>query len=376
MTTDPDQPIDTRLRTSPIPSGDPMDATSTSTPQPQGATSDAVAVPAVMRAVLQTRYGSPDVLSVGTIPVPDIADDEVLVEVSAAGLDRGTWHLVTGLPLLARLESGLRRPKRGVPGFDVSGTVVRVGKGVGKEVVEFEIGDQVCGIGRGSAAEYAPALARKLTRRPDELDPVAAATLAISGITALRALRDVGRVQPGHRVLVLGASGGVGTYAVQIARSMGAGVTGVCSGAKADMVMALGAERVVPYDDGSVDALDGATRYDVIIDIAGNRPMRELRRGLASRGTVALVGVETDGRLAGGFISRMLRGALWSMIGRRRFRMVAPTERGEDIAAVVELAWRGEVVPQIDRVVGLTDVATALQDLADGLVRGKIAVQP
>ncbi len=372
MTTDPDQPIDTRLGSTPIPAGDPMDAASTSPPEPQGATSDALAVPAMMRAVLQTRYGPPEVLSVGTIPVPDIADDEVLVEVAAAGLDRGTWHLVTGLPLLARLESGLRRPKRGVPGFDVSGTVVRVGK----EVVEFELGDRVCGIGRGSAAEYAPALARKLTRRPDELDPVAAATLAISGITALRALRDVGRVQPGNRVLVLGASGGVGTYAVQIARSMGARVTAVCSGAKADMVLALGAERVVPYDDRSVDALDGATRYDVIIDIAGNRPMRELRRGLASRGTVALVGVETDGRLAGGFVSRMLRGALWSMIGRRRFRMVAPTERGEDIAAVVELARRGEVVPQVDRVVGLTDVAAALQDLADGLVRGKVAVQP
>lgn len=372
MMTDPDQPIDTRLRIAPIPSEDPMNAASTSTPEPQGAPSDALAVPAEMRAVLQTRYGPPDVLSVGTIAVPDTADDEVLVEVAAAGLDRGTWHLLTGLPLLARFESGMRRPKRSVPGFDVSGTVVRVGA----KVSGFAVGDQVCGIARGSAAEYAPALARKLTRRPDELDPVAAATLAISGITALRALRDVGRVQPGQHVLILGASGGVGTYAVQIARSMGATVTAVCSAAKADMVLALGAERVVPYDDRDVDALDGTVRYDVIIDIAGNRPMRELRRGLTSRGTVALVGVETDGRLAGGFASRMLRGALWSMIGRRRFRMVAPTERSEDIAAVVELAGRGEVVPQIDRVVGLTDVATALQDLADGRIRGKIAVQP
>ena len=239
----------------------------------------------------------------------------------------------------------------------------------------FGVGDQVCGIGRGSPAEYAPALARKLAHRPSDLDPVAAATVAISGITALRALRDVGKVRSGHHVLIHGASGGVGTYAVQIARSMGATVTAVCSGAKADLVLALGAERVVPYDDRAFDVLDGTVRYDVIIDIAGNRTMRDLRRGLTSHGTVALVGVETDGRLAGGFVSRMLRGALWSMVGRRRFRMVPPTERGEDIATVVDLAGRGEIVPQVDRVVGLAGVADALQDLADGLVRGKVAVR-
>jgi len=348
----------------------------TVTPHPSSTSSstppDLQALPTTMQAVVQDRYGSPGVLRVDTIRVPGISDDEVLVEVAAAGLDRGTWHLLTGLPLLARLESGLRRPKRAVPGFDVSGTVVRVGA----KVSGFAVGDQVCGIGRGSAAEYAPALARKLSQRPADLDPIAAGTLAISGITALRALRDVGRLQPGQHVLVHGASGGVGTYAVQIARSMGARVTAVCSGAKADMVRALGAERVVPYDDDDVDALDGTVRYDVIIDIAGNRAMRDLRRGLTPRGTVALVGVETDGRLAGGFVGRMLRGVLWSMLGRRRFRMVPPTERGEDIEAVVELAGRGEIVPHIDRVVGLPDVALALQDLADGLVRGKVAVRP
>jgi len=326
-----------------------------------------------MRAVVQDRYGTPDVLRVETIAVPDIRDDEVLIRVEGAGLDRGTWHLVTGLPLLARLESGIRHPKRRVPGFDVSGTVVRVGANAGG----LRVGDAVCGIGRGSAAEYAPALARKLSRRPDGLDPVAAGTLAISGITALRAVRDVGRLQPGQHVLVYGASGGVGTYAVQIARSMGARVTAVCSSSKADMVLALGAEAVLPYDgDDAVDALDGSVHYDVIIDIAGNRPFRDVRRALAPRGTLAFVGVETSGRLTGGFLSRMLRTVAWSAIGRRRFKSVMPTERGEDIDTVVGLAGSGEIVAQIDRIIGLPDVPAALHDLSSGRIRGKVAVRP
>lgn len=326
-----------------------------------------------MLAVVQDRYGPPDVLRVDTIAVPDIRDDEVLIRVDGAGLDRGTWHLVTGLPLLARLESGLRHPKRRVPGFDVSGTVVRVGA----NARGLRVGDEVCGIGRGSAAEFAPALARKLSYRPADLDPVAAGTLAISGISALRALRDVGRLQPGQHVLVYGASGGVGTYAVQIARSMGAHVTAVCSNAKADLVVALGAERVLPYDgDNAVDALDGTVQYDVIVDIAGNRPLRHARRALAPRGTLALVGVETGGRLTGGFLSRMLRAVAWSAISRRRFRNVMPTERGEDIETVVRLAGSGKIIPQIDRVIGLPGVPDALHDLSAGRIRGKVAVRP
>jgi NADPH:quinone reductase-like Zn-dependent oxidoreductase len=325
----------------------------------------------MMRAVVHDRYGEPDVLRVDTIPTPSIEPDEVLVRVDAAGLDRGTLHLVTGLPLLARLESGLRQPKRRVPGFDVSGTVVSVGA----EVSAFNVGDVVCGIGRRSAAEYAPALARKLVHRPSDLDPVAAGVLAISGITALKAVRDVARVEAGHRVLVYGASGGVGTYAVQVARSLGAHVTAVCSSAKADAVLALGADRVIPYD-GPLDALDGSTRYDAIIDIAGNRRMRDARRALTPRGTLAFVGVETDGRLAGGFVGRSVRLAGASLVGRQRFRLVTPTERGEDVAVMVDLAARGEVVPLVDRIVGLDGVASALAELAAGRITGKIAVRP
>jgi NADPH:quinone reductase-like Zn-dependent oxidoreductase len=350
-----------------------MTASSTA---PRGASTggtEGTFVPSTMQAVVQDRYGPPEVLRVETIAVPDIRDDEVLIRVDSAGLDRGTWHLVTGLPLLARLESGLRHPQRRVPGFDVSGTLVRVGANAGG----LRVGDEVCGIGRGSAAEYAPALARKLVHRPEGLDPIAAGTLAISGITALRALRDVGRLQPGQHVLVYGASGGVGTYAVQIARSMGARVTAVCSSAKADMVLALGAERVLPYDgDNAVDALDGAVQYDIIIDIAGNRPFRQARRALAPRGTVALVGAETGDRFTGGFASRMLRAIAWSAISRRRFRSVMPTERGEDIETVVRLAGSGEIVAQIDRVIGLPEVPAALSDLAAGHIRGKVAVRP
>lgn len=328
--------------------------------------------PTTMQAVVQHVYGTPDVLHVDTIAVPAIADDEVLIKVAGAALDRGTWHLVAGLPLMARLECGLRTPKRRVPGLDVSGTVVQVGA----KVTGFAIGDEVCGIGSGSAAEYAPALARKIVHRPANLDSVSAATLAVSGITALRALRDVGRLQAGHRVLVYGASGGVGTFAVQIAASLGAHVTGVCSSAKADIVRALGADVVLPYDGpDAVDALDGSVRYDIIVDIAGNRPLRHARRALARRGTLVFVGVETDGRLTGGFVSRLLRVAGWSIISRRRFRPVMPTERGEDIATVVQLAAQGAITPQIDRTIGLTEVSTALHDLAAGRIRGKVAVR-
>jgi NADPH:quinone reductase-like Zn-dependent oxidoreductase len=258
-----------------------------------------------------------------------------------------------------------------VPGFDLSGTVVAVGSAVDG----FAVGDEVCGIGRGSAAEYAPAAASKVVPRPLGLDATTAGVLTVSGITALRAVRDVARVQSGQHVLVYGASGGVGTYAVQVARSLGATVTAVCSAAKADVVGGLGADRVIPHD-GPVDALDGSTRYDAIIDIAGNRRLRDARRALAPGGTLAFVGVETGGRLTGGFLGRMARVVAYSVIGRRRFRIVPPTERGDDIAMMVDLAARGAVVAHVDRVVGLDGVAGALDDLVAGRVSGKIAVAP
>ncbi len=322
-----------------------------------------------MRAVVQERYGDPGVLAVARVPVPIIGPEEVLINVEGAGVDRGTWHLMTGLPWLARLESGLRTPKRRIPGFDVAGTVVATGAAV----TSFRPGDTVCGIARGAFAEYAPALAAKLAHRPADMDATIAGTLAISGLTALQAIRDRARVEAGQQVLVLGASGGVGTFAVQIARARGAHVTGVCSAAKCDLVRGLGAETVINYEIN--DPLDGTQRYDVIIDIGGRRPLSDLRRALGPSGVAVLVGGEGGGRLTGGFLERIVAGAVQSRLGRRRFLSILSSENGPDIAALVRLVQDGSVRPAIDRVVALEGVADALRDLEAGRVRGKIAVR-
>lgn len=339
-------------------------------PDPLSVDPAGVAVPATMRAVVQERYGDPTVLSVRSDePVPAVAADEVLVRVDAAGIDRGTWHLLHGLPLMARLESGLRRPKRRVPGFDVAGTVVRTGG----EVTGFTVGDRVGGLARGSFAEYAPAKVRKLALVPPAVDAVTAGTLAVSGETALQAVRDHARVGAGARVLVLGASGGVGTFAVQIAKHLGADVTAVCSAAKAERVRALGADTVVDY--ATTDALDGAIRYDAIIDIGGRRPLRDLRRALVRDGRGVLVGGEGGGRVTGGFPGRLTRGALLSIAGPRTVGFVAK-EDGAYVADLLELVGSGAVTAPIERVVGLDGVAAGVRDLEAGRVFGKIAVRP
>jgi len=326
-------------------------------------------VPLTMRAVVQDRYGGPEILRVTTEPVPAIGPDEVLLRVEAAGVDRGTWHLLRGLPFIARVESGLRRPKRRVPGLDVAGVVVRVGSAV----EGFAVGDAVCGIARGSFAEFAAARAAKLAHRPTDIDPTLAGALAVSGETALQAVRDRAHVGAGDRVLVLGASGGVGTYAVQIAVARGAHVTGVCRAAKADFVRALGAEKVL--DHATTDALDGHERYDAIIDIGGRRPLRHLRRALAPGGRAVLVGGEGGGRVTGGFPGRLLRGALLSLLGRPMLGFVAK-EDGTYVAALLDLVRAGSMKPQVDDVVDLDGVAGAIRDLEAGRVRGKVAVRP
>ena len=246
-----------------------------------------------VRAILQDAYGTSDVWRVGNITVPDVADKEVLVKVEAAGLDRGTWHLMTGLPYLGRLVFGLRRPKNPVPGRDLAGTVVAVGAAV----TRFGAGDAVFGIGSGSFAEYAVALEDKLARAPANLTSSQAAAVPISGTTALRALRDTGRLEQGRRVLIIGASGGVGTYAVQLAKALGAHVTGVCSTAKIDLVRSLGADRVIDYTRD--DFADGAERYDLVIDIGGSSSLSRLRRAVNPEGTLVIVGGEGGGTLTG-----------------------------------------------------------------------------
>ena len=239
-----------------------------------------------MRAVTQDRYGNFEVLHLTQVPRPTASDDQVLIQVHAAGLDRGTEHLMTGKPYAARLAAGLRRPRSPVPGRDVAGTVVDVGA----QVALFAAGDEVYGVAPGSFAEYAVTREDKLAPKPANLSFAEAAVVPISAGTALQALTDAGKVRPGQTVLVTGASGGVGSYAVQLARALGAEVTGLCSTAKLDYVTALGAHHVL--DRTRTDWADGTRRYDLILDIAGNPPIPRLRRALAPRGTVVFVGGE------------------------------------------------------------------------------------
>ena len=228
-----------------------------------------------MRAIVQKEYGTADVLAMAEIERPVIQANEVLVQVHAAGLDRGTWHLMAGMPYAARLVAGLRAPKNPVPGLDVAGVVVPVGS----EVTRFQPGDEVFGVSKGSFAEFAAAREDKLAHKPSRLSFEQAAAVPVSGMTALRGLCDVGRLQAGQKVLIVGASGGVGSYAVQIAKALGAEVTGVCSTSKLDLVRSIGADHVVDYSQD--DFADGDTRYDLILDIGGNSSLARLRHALA-----------------------------------------------------------------------------------------------
>ena len=259
-----------------------------------------------MKAIVQDTYGSTDVLRLRDIDQPEIAADEVLVRVHAAGVDRGVWHLMTGMPYPIRLAGyGLRAPKTPVPGSDLAGVVEAAGSGV----TRFRPGDEVFGIGKGTFAEYARAREDQLAPKPANLTFEQAAAVAISGVTALQAVRDHGRVRPGQEVLVIGASGGVGTFAVQLAKICGAEVTAVCSTTKMDLVRSLGADHVVDYTRDNFAA--GEQRYDVILDIGGNATLSRLRRALTPRGTLVIVGGETGGRWLGGY-DRQLRALLLS----------------------------------------------------------------
>nr|MDQ5819414.1 NAD(P)-dependent alcohol dehydrogenase [Actinomycetota bacterium] len=241
-----------------------------------------------MKAIVQDKYGSPDVLELRDIDKPEIADEEVLVRVHAAGVGRDVWHVMTGLPYPIRLAGyGLRAPKNPVIGSDVAGVV----EAVGKNVTRFQPGDEVFGIGKGSYAEYAGAPEDKLAPKPANLTFEQAAVVTISGLTALQGLRDNGRVEPGQEVLIIGASGGVGTFAVQIAKAFGAQVTGVCSTTKVDMVRSIGADHVIDYT--REDFAEGEQRYDLILDIGGNSSLSRLRRALTPQGTLVITGGET-----------------------------------------------------------------------------------
>lgn len=320
-----------------------------------------------MRAVVQERYGHADVLELREVPTPRPGADEVLIEVHAAGVDRGVEHLMTGEPYLVRLGFGLRRPRQPIPGLDVAGRVVALGSAA----TRFQVGDEVMGIARGAYAELAVAAEAKLVHKPRRLGFAEAAVAPISGSTALQALTDHGRLQPGERVLVLGASGGVGSYAVQLAVAMGAHVTGVASGAKAEMVRALGAERVIDHRRQHVDA-DGPV-YDLIIDAGGRNPLRRLRRALTREGRLVIVGGEGGNRVTGG-IGRQLRAAALSPFVRQDLGFFIQEESERQMGRLVEHLESGAVVPAVARTFTLDEAPDALRALAAGEIAGKAAI--
>jgi NADPH:quinone reductase-like Zn-dependent oxidoreductase len=320
-----------------------------------------------MRAVVRDRYGAPaQVLRVGQVAVPVIGAGEVLVRVSAAGVDRGVWHVVTGLPYPIRLAGfGVRVPKNRVVGGDLAGVVAAVGR----SVTRFRVGDEVYGTGYGTFAEYARAAEDKLSPKPATLTFAQAAAVPVSAMTALQAVRDRGKVQPGQQVLVLGASGGVGAYAVQIAKAHGASVAGVASTAKLDFVSGLGADAVLDY---TADPLP-ERRYDVVLDIGGNTPVSRLRRALTRTGTLVIVGGETGGRVLGG-LHRQLGAAILSPLLRQRLGTFVCKENAADLAVLSTLIDAGQVAPAVDRVLPLASAGQALQLLLDGAVRGKLVL--
>ena len=324
------------------------------------------ATTATMRAVVQDRYGSSEVLRPARVGRPVIADDEVLVHVSAAGLDRGTEHLLTGKPYVARLVVGLRRPKNPIPGRDAAGTVAAVGS----SVTRFAVGDEVYGVAPGSFAEYAVAREDKLARKPANLSFAQAAAIPVSAGTALQALVDAGRVQAGQSVLIVGASGGVGSYAVQLAKAFGAEVTGVSSTAKVDLVTSLGADHVIDYT--REDFADGTRPYDLILDIGGNTSVRRLRRALRPRGTLVFVGGENNGNLTG--LGRQLRGVLISPFVRQRLVLLVAKERAADFERLTSLVEDGKVIPSVDRTYPLDEAPDAMRLLEKGQVRGKVVI--
>jgi NADPH:quinone reductase-like Zn-dependent oxidoreductase len=322
-----------------------------------------------MRAVVQDRYGTApeDVLRLAEIEWPTIGDDEVLVRVRAAGVDRGTWHIMAGLPYPIRLAGyGLRAPKDRVRGREVAGHVELVGKAV----TRMRVGDEVFGIAEGSFAEYAPAREGKLARKPANLTFEEAAAAPVSALTALQGLRDRGRVQPGHQVLIIGASGGVGTFAVQIAKALGAEVTGVCSTSKMGLVRSLGADHVIDYTLSDIDAVQ---RYDVVLDAGGHRSLRRLRRSLTPRGTLVIVGSETGGRVLGGF-DRTIRAMLLSPFVSQELAPLINSENADDLIVVTELVESGKVTPVVDRTYPLEETAAAIRRMQDGKARGKLVV--
>jgi len=320
-----------------------------------------------MKAVVRDAYGSTDVLRLEEIAAPVAGEGEVLVRVVAAGLDQGVWHLMAGMPYVMRVAGfGLRAPKNPLLGYDLAGRVEAVGPGA----APFQPGDEVFGTCAGSFAEYAVARADRLVPKPANASFEQAAATPTSGYTALQAVRDHGKVEAGKSVLVIGAGGGVGTFAVQIAKTRGAEVTGVCGAAKTELVRSIGADHVIDYT--KEDFTDGRVRYDVILDTAGNRPLSHLRRALTPRGTLVIVGGEDGGKWLG--IRRQLRAAALSPFVGQKLGFFIAKQQSSDLEELSRLLEAGAIRPVVDRTFPLDEVPDAIRYLRDGRARGKVVI--
>ncbi|HKO89744.1 MAG TPA: NAD(P)-dependent alcohol dehydrogenase [Polyangiaceae bacterium] len=320
---------------------------------------------ALMKAIVQDRYGSADVFQLREIERPRPRANEVLVRVHAAGVDFGVWHLMAGVPYAVRLAVGLRRPRNPVRGMDLAGIVEEVGS----EVRAFQPGDEVFGVGEGSFAEYARALPSRLVPKPPNLSFEQAAAVPVSATTALVGVRAA-HLGAGQSVLITGAGGGVGSYAVQLARAMGARVTGVCSTAKLDFVRNLGAAHAVDYT--REDFTVAAHQYDAIIDLAGRRPVSALRRALKPTGTLVILGGEGGGQWLG--MGRQVWSQLVGIAVQQKFRSPLGLVNQKDLVVLQEMLESGQLRSTVDRRYPLSEVPAAVQALAEGHSRGKAVI--
>jgi NADPH:quinone reductase-like Zn-dependent oxidoreductase len=319
-----------------------------------------------MKAIVQDEYGSAEVLRLEDVEAPLAAEGHVLLRVGAASAFIGDWHVMTGTPYAIRLVSGLTHPKQRIRGQDVAGTVEAIGDGV----TAFRVGDEVFGVGVGTFAEYATARVDRLALKPSNLGFEEAATVPTTGCTALQGIRDVGRVKAGDRVLVIGAAGGVGSFGVQIAKALGAHVTGVCSTSKIDLVRSIGADDVIDYT--REDIVDGTRQFDVIFDTAGNREASHLRQALTAKGTLVIAGGEGSGKWLG--MGRVMRAKALSPFVRQKMTNYLARPNGSDLLALKELIEAGKVTPSIGARFTLRDVPEAIRDLGMGHGRGKVVI--
>ena len=317
-----------------------------------------------MIAIVQDAYGSAEVLQVRDIARPKMADDEVLVRVHAASIHVGDWIVMTGVPYVMRMSTGLSRPKNRVPGTDVAGTV----EAVGARVQRLRPGDEVFGWCIGAFAEYASASEDHFVKKPANLTFEQAAAVGVSASTALQLLRDEGKVEPGQKVLINGASGGVGTFAVQIAKAFGAEVTGVCSTRNVELVRSIGADHVIDYTHE--DFREGAERYDVILDNVGDRSMSDTRRALTGNGTL----LSNGGGHSAGKLGRVIRATVASMLVRQQGRQSVKTQNRSDLVALKGLVEGGTITPVIGGTYPLSRTAEAISHVATGHARGTVVI--